>query len=141
MPRIATALFALFAVAAAPVLTCAQAPPVAAPEPAAPVIAPHAMVSAANPLAAEAGLKAGDVLVKIGERKVANRFDVERALWNLHPGDTVEARVLRDGQLVQAAMTLGRSAAASDVAAGGITKPSRPTWAVPVQAPAAKDSP
>lgn len=56
MPRIAAVLLALFAVAAPPVVGVAQTPP-PAPEPVAPVITPHAMVSAANPLAAEAGVK------------------------------------------------------------------------------------
>ena len=49
-------LIALVALAGPPAL--AQPQPAAAPrEAAAPVIAPHAMVSAANPLAANAGLK------------------------------------------------------------------------------------
>jgi serine protease Do len=91
--------------------------------------------------ASRAGFHKGDTILRIGDRPVSNRFDVERALWSLHPGDIVEARVLRDGQLVQTTMTLGRSAVAGDVPAGGITKLSRPTWAVPVKAPAAKDSP
>jgi serine protease Do len=91
--------------------------------------------------ASRAGFQKGDTILRIGDRPVSNRFDVERALWSLHPGDTVDARVLRDGQPVQTTMTLGRSAVAGDVAASGITKPNRPTWAVPVQAPAAKDSP
>jgi serine protease Do len=59
--------------------------------------------------AAEAGLRAGDVLVKIGERKVANRFDVERALWGFKPGDKPEASILRDGKATTVALTLSKN--------------------------------
>jgi serine protease Do len=90
--------------------------------------------------AARAGLQAGDVLVRLGERPVANRFDVERSLWGLRPGEAVEARVVRDGQTLRATITLGRSAEAA-VAAAGATKPTRPSWAVPAKATPAKDPP
>ena len=39
-------------------------------------------------------------------RPVANRFDVERALWDCKPGDTVDAVVLRDGEETQASLKL-----------------------------------
>ena len=53
-----------------------------------------------------AGLKSGDVLRAVGGRAVANRFDVERALWDCKPGDTVDAVVLRDGEETQASLKL-----------------------------------
>ena len=56
--------------------------------------------------AAAAGLKAGDVLVKIGDRKVTNRFDVERALWSYKSGDELKASVLRDGKATTLALML-----------------------------------
>jgi serine protease Do len=59
-----------------------------------------------------AGLRSGDVLRTVGGRTVANRFDVERALWDCKPGDTVDAVVLRDGQETQVSLTL---TGASDV--------------------------
>jgi S1-C subfamily serine protease len=31
-------------------------------------------------------------------RPVANRFDVERALWDARPGDAVQVAVSRDGE-------------------------------------------
>ena len=40
---------------------------------------------------AEAGLARGDILVKIGDRNIANRFDVERALWSYKGGEKIEA--------------------------------------------------
>jgi serine protease Do len=62
--------------------------------------------------AAAAGLKAGDVLVKVGDRKVANRFDVERAMWSFKAGDELKASVLRDGKEVTLSLTLGKDEAA-----------------------------
>jgi serine protease Do len=59
--------------------------------------------------AARAGLKSGDVLTRLGELPVCNRFDVERALWNFKPGDAVEAVVLRNGEEQQVALTLDAS--------------------------------
>lgn len=56
--------------------------------------------------AAQAGLKNGDVIVKVGDRSVANRFDVERALGSYKPGDAVDAIVVRDGKSTRMALTL-----------------------------------
>jgi predicted metalloprotease with PDZ domain len=51
-------------------------------------------VAAKSPAAA-AGLKKGDVLMKLAGHAVTNRFDVERALWDLKAGDKVDAVVQR----------------------------------------------
>jgi serine protease Do len=83
--------------------------------------------------AAVAGLLSGDALVRLAGRPVANRFDVERALWSCQPGEAVEARVVRDGQLMQASITLGRSAEAEVARLGG-SKPNRPTRPEPLKA-------
>jgi serine protease Do len=48
--------------------------------------------------AAEAGLKTGDVLIRLAGWNVHNRFDVERAFWAYKPGDQVEAKVMRAGR-------------------------------------------
>jgi serine protease Do len=59
--------------------------------------------------AAEAGLKRGDVLVKVGGRKVSNRFDLERALWDCKCGDDVAVSLRRDDKtMVKANLTLTR---------------------------------
>ena len=65
--------------------------------------------------AAAAGLKAGDVLMKIGDRKVTNRFDVERALWSFKAGDKLEASVLRDGKETTVSLTLDKGDAIAHV--------------------------
>ena len=65
--------------------------------------------------AAAAGLKSGDILVKIGERKVSNRFDVERALWSFHSGDKLDASVLRDGKETTVSLTLNKGDAIAHV--------------------------
>ena len=65
-------------------------------------------VTAKSP-AAEAGLKRGDVVVKVGGRKVTNRFDLERALWDCKSGDEVLVSLRReDKTLVKANLTLSR---------------------------------
>jgi S1-C subfamily serine protease len=56
--------------------------------------------------AARAGLKSGDVLVKVAGFRVNNRFDVERAFWNYKEGDKVEAAVLREGRETFVALTV-----------------------------------
>jgi len=58
--------------------------------------------------AAEAGLKSGDVIVKLAGRSVSNRFDVERAFWAYKAGDKVEATILRAGYEKSLALTLLR---------------------------------
>jgi serine protease Do len=78
--------------------------------------------------ASRAGLKPGDVLLRLGEQAVANRFDVERALWGYRPGDAVEASVLRDGKETRVALTLDRGsepeAVVSETRAGQETRTS-----------------
>jgi serine protease Do len=58
--------------------------------------------------AAAAGLKKGDALIKVAGLAVANRFDVERALWDCKAGDKVEATVVRDGRRTTATLTLAK---------------------------------
>jgi S1-C subfamily serine protease len=60
--------------------------------------------------AAAAGLKPGDVLVRIGVHPLANRFDLERALWDCAEGEQVEAAVLRDGREARVALKLAAAA-------------------------------
>jgi serine protease Do len=64
-------------------------------------------VASASP-AGEAGLKSGDVIVKLAGRTVTNRFDVERAFWAYKAGDKVEATVIRAGHETSLALTLIR---------------------------------
>jgi serine protease Do len=62
-------------------------------------------VAAKSPAAA-AGLKKGDVLVKVGDRKLANRFDVERAFWDCKCGDNVKVETSRAGKTTTASLAL-----------------------------------
>ena len=62
--------------------------------------------------AAEAGLKPGDVLLKVADRPVSNRFDVERALWDSRAGEKIEATVLRDDKETVVAIALEKVATA-----------------------------
>jgi serine protease Do len=62
-------------------------------------------VAASSPASA-AGLRRGDLLLNLGERAVANRFDVERALWNCKPGDEIEASIVRNGTPARVSLKL-----------------------------------
>jgi serine protease Do len=53
-----------------------------------------------------AGLCRGDEVVRVGGRCVANRFDVERALWDHKAGDRVAVCVRRQGHEVVVPLTL-----------------------------------
>jgi serine protease Do len=64
-------------------------------------------VAARSP-AAKAGVQKGDVILKVADRAVQNRFDVERALWGYKAGDKVEAAILRGGKETRVALTLTR---------------------------------
>jgi S1-C subfamily serine protease len=59
--------------------------------------------------AAEAGLRAGDVLTRIDRRQIRGPWDVYRALNFFNPGDRVELRVIRGDETQTLAATLGRS--------------------------------
>lgn len=56
--------------------------------------------------AAAAGLKQGDTIVRVGQKTVSNRFDVERALWGAKPGQKITLTVLREGTEKKVAITL-----------------------------------
>lgn len=67
--------------------------------------------------AAHVELKSGDELRVVGALKVANTFDVQRALWSKKPGEQVEVTVNRDGKEVVVQLTLESSQGAGSVAA------------------------
>jgi serine protease Do len=68
-----------------------------------------AMVDEAQPNtpAAEAGLKAGDVITKINGKDVKDAADLTRDVGALSPGDKAELTIVRDGQEKTVSLTLG----------------------------------
>jgi serine protease Do len=48
--------------------------------------------------AATAGVQKGDQIVRVADRAVVNQFDIERAFWDLHPGEKIALTVIRDGK-------------------------------------------
>ncbi len=52
------------------------------------------------------GLKKGDVITRVGNLDLRNRFDVERAFWGYKAGDEVSAVVVRDGKPTTIKITL-----------------------------------
>jgi serine protease Do len=87
-----------------------------------------------------AGLQRGDVIVRIADRPVGNRFDIERALWTSQAGQSVEVRVLREGVAMRASITLASSIEGQVATNKDGAKPQRPSWAVPAKVQQAKDS-
>jgi serine protease Do len=51
-------------------------------------------------------MKAGDQIVAVGACPVANTFDVERALWDSKPGQTVAVKVVRQGREMTVSLLL-----------------------------------
>jgi serine protease Do len=82
--------------------------------------------------AASAGLRRGDTVVRVGDRAVCNRLDVERAVWDLKAGELVAVKVIRDGREVSFDLTLEKSAAPERA----VTKKTEPAPPAPTQSPA-----
>jgi Zn-dependent M28 family amino/carboxypeptidase len=59
-----------------------------------------------NSPAAKAGLKAGDVLIRFGDKPIKNLYDFTDALRRSKVGDVVEVKALRDGQPISASVKL-----------------------------------
>ncbi len=64
-------------------------------------------VRAGSP-AAEAGMREGDILIKLGTYEITNLYDMSAALRAYKPGDTVDIVVLRDGERIESRTTLKR---------------------------------
>jgi aminopeptidase YwaD len=52
-------------------------------------------------------MKAGDIMIKFGGKKVSNLYDYTYALADYSPGDVVDVVVLRDGKEVSLKIELG----------------------------------
>jgi hypothetical protein len=57
--------------------------------------------------AAAAGLQAGDQVIKLDGRNIANMDDLQKVTAAHEPGDTVPLTVLRDGETVELKLTFG----------------------------------
>jgi S1-C subfamily serine protease len=58
--------------------------------------------------AERAGLKGGDIITGIGDKKVANLVDMTEALRAHQAGDTVAITAKRDGAEIRVTAVLGR---------------------------------
>ena len=63
----------------------------------------------ANSPASQAGLKTGDVIVKVDDSPVASGTDLAAAIRARKPGDEVRLSLFRDGREQQVTVTLGQS--------------------------------
>ncbi|MGN6164294.1 MAG: PDZ domain-containing protein [Flavisolibacter sp.] len=58
--------------------------------------------------AEKAGLKKGDIITKIGDKKIESTDDVTEAIHEKKPGDKVDITYLRDGKTEKATAALGK---------------------------------
>ncbi len=63
-------------------------------------------VSEGSP-AQKGGLKAGDVIINFGGKKISNIYDFTYALGDFSPGDIVDVSVLRNGEKINLKLELG----------------------------------
>jgi S1-C subfamily serine protease len=56
--------------------------------------------------AEKAGIRGGDIVIRVGSKEIKNLYDYAFALGEFKPGDVVEVVVLRDGQEVMLSVTL-----------------------------------
>ena len=65
----------------------------------------------ADGAAEKAGVLIGDVLLSLNDKPTLEPMDVQAALWGKEAGNTVKAKLLRGGELVEIEITLGERAA------------------------------
>jgi serine protease Do len=65
--------------------------------------------------AASAGVRSGDEILTVADRRVSNSFDVERALWERHPGERVNLKVRRQGEELTVTLTLSQAQGAGEL--------------------------
>lgn len=69
--------------------------------------------------AAKAGLKAGDVILAVGDKPVVTMKDLPKLIANEKPGQTPTLSVWRDGKSVPVAVTIGKTPGTEQVADAG----------------------
>lgn len=69
-------------------------------------------VVVAEASAAASELSRGDEILAVGAHRVANAFDVERALWDSRPGEHVQLKIIRQGKELSVTLTLTSAAEA-----------------------------
>lgn len=58
-----------------------------------------------NSAAERAGIKPGDVIIKIDDQKIAAMDQLRRALYNYQPGDSAKVTIMRNGQIREVEVT------------------------------------
>jgi serine protease Do len=69
--------------------------------------------------AAKAGLKSGDVIVGYGDQAIKSTHELALAVANTHPGDKVDAKILRDGKPQTISVTIEQLKRDNSVAENG----------------------
>jgi serine protease Do len=82
--------------------------------------------SQADSPALKAGIKAGDVITKVGATEVASPRELARLVGNMEPGSTTDVTLWRNGKTETYSVTLGELPGAEKVAAANPDKPAAP---------------
>lgn len=72
----------------------------------------------ADGAAEKAGVLIGDVLLSLDDKPTLEPTDVQAALWGKEVGNTVKAKILRGGELVEIEITLGERSASEGGTSG-----------------------
>jgi serine protease Do len=73
----------------------------------------------------EADLLKGDEILAVGDRQVANAFDIERAMWDKQVGEKVSLKVVRQGKELNVTLVLSGNDGAGSVASANPTSDRR----------------
>ncbi|MBX3531668.1 MAG: Do family serine endopeptidase [Rhizobiaceae bacterium] len=76
--------------------------------------------------ALKAGIKAGDVITKVGSSEVASPRELARVIGNMNPGTKTDVTLWRNGKAETLSLTLGELPGAEKVAAASPDKPAAP---------------
>jgi len=74
------------------------------------------VISKASGPAEAAGLQPGDAILKVDDRELRSRFDLERSLWERKAGDLVRLTFLRDGEKKSVTIKLTEFDVTNDIA-------------------------
>jgi membrane-associated protease RseP (regulator of RpoE activity) len=81
--------------------------------------------------AAQSGIEAGDVILRIDRRRIDGIGDIYRAINFFDPGDQVEMELVRDGERQTRTLTLGETRGDRQGPAGGLPGGPAPHWMSP----------
>jgi len=78
--------------------------------------------------AADAGLRPGDFVISVDNEPVEDTVELQRVIGALSPGQTAEFEIVRDGEIVELSVALGRRGTEDEVAETDALWPGLVAW-------------